>query len=388
MKNFLQRWLPHPHNGSHAEQLRACLGAIFGILLTGLLGHFLLAGDGAGIYLVAPMGASAVLVFCLPASPLAQPWSVIGGNVLSGLMGVACAHWLGTGVPVAALATCLAIAAMFLLRCLHPPGGAVALTAVMGGAAVHAAGAGFALPVLIDSAILVCSAVAYNRLSGRRYPHAQSAPANARASADAPPTGRLGFTPADMDAVLRQYPQVLDVSRDQLETLFLQTEMHAYGRRFGVIRCADIMSKDVLSAEFGTELGEAWRILRGHGIRALPVLNRARRVIGIVTQGDFLKHGGLDDYRGMRHKLHRFLRRSGVSHTEKPEVVGQIMRHHPHTATLATPIVELVPLMANAGFHHIPVVDAEGRLAGMVTQSDLMAALYESRLGDGIALAA
>ncbi|MET3133950.1 CBS domain-containing membrane protein [Oxalobacteraceae bacterium GrIS 1.11] len=384
MKLFLQRWLPHPHNGNLTEQFRSCAGAICGLLATGLCSHFLLARDGAAMYLVAPMGASAVLLFCLPASPLAQPWSVIGGNVVSGLVGAACVRWLGADVMVAGLATCLAIAAMFALRCLHPPGGAVALTTVMGGATVHAAGFGFALvPVLINSSILVGCAILYNNLSGRRYPHTQQiSHPNPHATADRVPSERLGFTPADMDAVLRQYNQVLDVSRDDLESIFLQTEMHAYQRRFGVIRCADIMSKDVLSVEFGTELGAAWSMMRAHKIKALPVLNRTRRVIGIISQGDFFEHVDLDDYRGMRRKLHRFLRRSGVSHTEKPEVVGQIMRRQPRSATLATPIVDLLSLMVDAGLHSIPVLDEQARLAGIVTQSDLMAALYESRFAE------
>ena len=83
------------------------------------------------------------------------------------------------------------------------------------------------------------------------------------ATADARPSDRLGFTPADLDDVLKQYNQVLDVSRDDLESLFLQTEMHAYRRRFGEITCADIMSvedldknKDGLTPEVTKKAGE------------------------------------------------------------------------------------------------------------------------------------
>lgn len=385
--SFLARWLPAPHTASPSERLRACAGAAAGLLLTGLISHFMLARDGISLFLVAPMGASAVLLFCVPASPLAQPWSVIGGNVVSGLVGAACVHWLGASVATAALAGCLAIAAMFALRCLHPPGGAVALTSVIGGPAVLSAGYDFALvTVLFNSAMLVGTALLYNNLTGRRYPHTQQTPqAHPHATADAVPTSRLGFAAEDLDAVLRQYNQVLDVSRDDLEALFLQTEQRAYQRRFGLISCAAIMSRDVVTAEFGTSLNEAWREMRRHKVTSLPVLNRARRVIGIVTQTDFLEHGGLDDYRGVRQRLLQFIRPSGVTHTDKAEVVGQIMRNHPVTARLDTPIVDLVPLMADAGFHHIPIIDEEERFAGIVTQSDLVAALYESRLAQQVA---
>jgi CBS domain-containing membrane protein len=120
-------------------------------------------------------------------------------------------------------------------------------------------------------------------------------------------------------------------------------------------------------------------------VAALPVLNRARRVIGIITQTDFLNHGGLDNYREIRQQLQRFLSKSGITHTEKAEVVGQIMTQHPTTARVDTPIVDLVPLMADSGFHHIPIVDEEERFVGIITQSDLVAALYESRFAEAVA---
>jgi CBS domain-containing membrane protein len=381
MRAYLTRWLPAPSNASRREQLRAAFGALCGLLITALLSYPLLAPSGTAIFMVAPVGASAVLVFALPASPLAQPWSAIGGNVVSGLVGIACVQLFGASMPLpllGGLATGLAIAAMFALRCLHPPGGAVALTTVIGGPVVHAAGFGFALTVLADTALLVCVAVLYNNLTGRRYPHMQQvAQPHPHATADAPPTTRLGFQPEDLDAVLKQYNQVLDISRDDLASLLMQTEQRAHQRRFGIIRCADIMSRDMVSVEFGTGLEEAWQKMRVHRVAALPVLNRARRVIGIVTQTDFLEHGGLDDYSGIRQQLQRFLRKSGVTHTEKAEVVGQIMAQRPTTARLDTPIVDLVPLMADSGFHHIPIVDGEQRFAGIVTQSDLVAALYQ-----------
>jgi CBS domain-containing membrane protein len=390
MRAFIDRLLPSPSTASPREQLRAAVGALCGILLTAVLSHILLKSAGIAIFLVAPIGASSVLLFALPASPLAQPWSVIGGNVVSGLVGAACVRFLGDSVPLpllAGLACGLAIAGMFVMRCLHPPGGAVALTTVIGGAAVHAAGFEFVLlTVLADSVLLVLMAITYNNLTGRSYPHTQQAlHPNPHATRDAVPTVRLGFKPEDLDAALRQYNQVLDISRDDLESLFMQTEQRAYQRRFGIITCADIMSRDIISAEFGTSLEEAWQQMRQHRVAALPVLNRARRVIGIVTQTDFLEHGGLDDYRSIRQQLQRFLRKSGITHTEKAEVVGQIMTQHPTTARLDTPIVDLVPLMADSGFHHIPIVDQEQRFAGIITQSDLVAALYESRFAEAAA---
>ena len=158
--------------------------------------------------------------------------------------------------------------------------------------------------------------------------------------------------------------------------------MHAYRRRFNQFSCADIMSRDLVTVDFGTLLEDAWLLLRQHRIKALPVVDRVRRVIGIITLVDFMKHANLDIYDGFQIKLRRFLRRSTKSHSDKPEVVGQIMTSPVRTAAIDMHIVELVPLLSDAGLHHIPIVDAERRLAGMVTQSDLVAALYRGKLAD------
>jgi CBS domain-containing membrane protein len=366
------------------EQLRASAGALAALAMTAGLSMLLLGREG--LWLIAPMGASAVLLFCLPGSPLAQPWAAIGGNAVSALVGVACFKLCGGHWAAAPVAGGAAIGAMFALRCLHPPGGAVALTAVLAGPAVHAMGFQFALvPVALNSALMVAAALAVNNASGKRYPHPQrSALENPHATGDVVPSARLGFQREDLDEVLAHYGEVLDVSRDDLENIILATEAQAYSRRFGIITCGAIMSTHALTAEFSTELGEAWRMMRYHQVHAIPVLNRARRVIGMVSQGDFLRYSDLDDFRTLGARLRQLITRTRHTHSDKPEVVGQIMSSSVSSAFVDTPIVELVPLMANTGLHHIPVLDAERRFAGIVTQSDVIAALVQSRLAETV----
>jgi CBS domain-containing membrane protein len=368
---------------SGVERVRACCGTLLGIFLTGLVSSWILGADAGLPMLIAPMGASAVLIFAMPSSPLAQPWPVLGGNVLSAAIGVACAHLVGDPALAAALAVACAIAAMFALRCLHPPGGAIALTAVLGGPAIQAAGFGFALsPVAINSLLLLAVAYVFNNATRHRYPHHPHADSSKHNTSDAPPTNRIGFTPDDLDAVLEKYNEVLDVSRDELTSLFMQAEMQAYQRRYEEITCADIMSRDLVTVEFATELEEAWSLLRKHKVKALPVVDRARRVIGIVTFVDFMKNANLDVYDGFDAKLRHFIRRTPGLHADKAEVVGQIMTRNVRTVRHDMHIVELVPLLSDMGLHHVPVLDDERRLAGMITQSDLIAALYRGRLTD------
>jgi CBS domain-containing membrane protein len=366
-------FLPAPTTVDAAERLRAAVGALLGVLLAGVLGRAFIGGvDGGSTalpWLVAPIGASAVLVFCVPASPFAQPWAVLGGNVLSTLIGIGFASAFGSSPAVAALAVGCAIAAMFWLRCLHPPGGACALLVTLAG--VH--DPAFALhPVLLNSLLLVSAGIAYNSATGRRYPHAQRS-----AVPPAPAEGGVlhAFTDADLDAVLARYNQVVDVSRDDLHQLLEQTHIEAYRRRSSHTRCADVMSPEPVSVHFGTPLQEAWTQLREHRFKALPVVDSARRVIGIVTLADFMRQGELALHAGWGQRLRDFVRPTPTSHTDKPEAVGQIMTRQVRVVSADRPIADLLPMFADTGHHHVPVIDAERRLVGMITQSDLVRAL-------------
>jgi CBS domain-containing membrane protein len=381
LPSWFDRYFPETIKIDRREKARSIAGAVIGIFLTGVLSHLFIDAHSTLPWLVAPMGASAVLLFVAPASPLAQPWSVIGGNITSALIGICCSYLIDTPLLAAAVAVGAAIGTMFLLRCTHPPGGAIALSMVLGGPAIASQGVKFAFfPIGLNSLLLVTAAIAYNNLCGRRYPHIAIDHSKQHKTKDLPPSERLGITPGDLDAVLKQYNQVLDISPDDLEEIFMQVEMHAYQRRFGLVTCADIMSRDVVKVEFSTELQEAWDLLEKHQVKALPVVNRFDRVIGIVTKADFFAACQLDTVDDLPTKLRRMLKRTPSTHSDKPEVVGQIMATKIRTCLATFPIVHLVSLLSNEGFHQVPIVDTNDRLVGMVTQSDLVAALYQSDL--------
>ena len=381
----LQAWfagfMPAPLNTGSAERLRSCLGALLGLGVTGYICTHAVGGGARAPLLIAPMGASAVLLFGVPSSPLAQPWSIVGGNIVAALIGVTCAQWINDPLLAAATAAALAIGAMSALRCLHPPSGAVALTTVLGGPAVTASGYDFVLsPVALNSVILMLAAIAFNNATRRVYPHPQRPRPNVHHTADSNPSARTGIRREDFDAVLRQYDQVLDVSRDDLEGLLQQAEMRAYHRQFGEVTCADIMSRDVIAVQFGTPLEKAWTELRRHDIRALPVIDPARRVIGMVSDMDFMTHADLHVYSDLGSRFRRFVSQPVGTHSDRPEVVGQIMPRGVRTVSETTHIAQLVPLMADAGLRHVPVIDAQQRLSGIISQSDLVAALYRGGL--------
>lgn len=145
------------------DDARASLGALIGIAVTGLVVS-LLGVRAGGQYLLAPMGAAAVLLFAVPESPLARAYNVIVGNAASAAVGVLTVRWVSDPVLAAALACALAIAAMSLLGALHPPGGAVAMTAVIGGPMIAATGFWFVGVVVVNSIALLGAAAIWRRL--------------------------------------------------------------------------------------------------------------------------------------------------------------------------------------------------------------------------------
>eukprot|EP01031_Cornospumella_fuschlensis_P010795 gene10795-13211_t len=128
---FLVRLLPGLGPIPFGEKVRAGIGAMVALIATGLATRALLGADAPIPLLIAPMGASAGLLFAVPSSPLAQPWSIIGGNLVAALVGVSAARLIADPFLAAGVAAGVAIFLMLLLRCLHPPSGAVALTAVL-----------------------------------------------------------------------------------------------------------------------------------------------------------------------------------------------------------------------------------------------------------------
>lgn len=148
------------------------LGSVLGIGLCGYLSSRYFEPKDLSL-IIGSFGASAVLVYGAIKSPLAQPRNLVGGHILSAMIGVACFQLFGnTSWIASALAVSLAIVAMLATKTLHPPGGATALIAVIGGAKVHSLGYFYALvPAGLGAVILLLVALLVNNLSqNRKYP--------------------------------------------------------------------------------------------------------------------------------------------------------------------------------------------------------------------------
>lgn len=161
----------------HLERWLSAAGGLAGLAAVIAISQAELGTAGAA-GLVASMGASAVLLFAVPHGPLSQPWPVVGGHLISAAIGVLCAKLVPEMALAAPLAVGLAIGAMHYLRCIHPPGGATALSAVVGGEAVHQLGFQYVItPVMLNTLVLLLVALLFNYpLRWRRYPAALGRP--------------------------------------------------------------------------------------------------------------------------------------------------------------------------------------------------------------------
>jgi CBS domain-containing membrane protein len=219
---------------SYSDVLISTLGGVVGILGIFLVSDALF-GHEIAVTIVPSMGASAVLLFAAPHAPFSQPWNVVAGHLLSAVIGVACWRLIPHLAIAASVGVGLAIGAMYLARCLHPPGGATALAAVIGSAQLHALGFGYVLqPILFNVVVITLVAVVFNGLfNWRRYPaqlHIKGRPDATEAGEYAP------INHEDFVYALSQIDTIVDATEDDLLQIYrLATKRH----REIIIKAAD-----------------------------------------------------------------------------------------------------------------------------------------------------
>lgn len=333
--------------------------------------------------IVASMGASVIILFFIPNSPLAQPWPFVGGQLISATVGVYCALNISDPTTAQASAVGGSVLLMLLLRCLHPPGAATSLTPVMAGDAITSLGYSFVIiPVALNVISLLILAIIINRLILKRnYPSPLPAQKEKRQRhISSAPSHQIGFSDQDIDNALKSTDSFIDMTHSELSHLLAKVETSAFKRIKGNLSCADIMIKDIITVEYGTEAEQAWNLMRQHKLKAIPVIDRANRVIGIITWNDFFKFINLNAYDSIQDKFRQFIQRTNDVTATKPEFVGHMMTSPAITLQDTSHIVELIQLMSSQGHRQIPIVNEEERLVGIVYQANLIAALYNQQL--------
>lgn len=338
-----------------AEAVRAATGAGLGLFITGCL-LWLIAPTGALLdhpLLIAPFAASAVLIFAVPNSPLAQPWPVVAGNTLSALCGLALLRLVPHPLPAATLAVLAAIAVTAAARALHPPGGATAMAVVLSAHPDHLTGWSFALiPVAIGSVLLMLTGLLWNRATGRPYPIAQR-PAPAHGTTDPAPDRRQGPSDTVLAATLDRLRLGANLGVEDLARLIAGAETGTAAAALDQVTAADMMSRDLITAPPDATLQALAAEFRRHGFKSLPVCGAEGRYLGLVPIAALV---GLTD-----------------PSATAIDLIDPTIR----SAEAGARVGELIDLLADGRQQSVPIL-REGALAGMVTRSDLIALLVHA----------
>ncbi len=274
---------------SHAEKLASTLGGFVGIFLISIISYHITGAEGAAL-IVPSMGASAVLVFAVPHGKLSQPWALIGGHGISAVVGVSCYLLIPDTFAAGGAAVGLAIGAMHVFRCIHPPGGATALVAVVGGAKIHALGYGYVLtPVLLNTLIIFVTAVVFNNFfPWRRYPTAMMRFTDTPAS-DQQQALHL-IDKKHIEQALQDIDLVVDLNSSDLQQIFALAMEHAATPTFSTeqIKLGHYYTNSRHGSEWSVRqiIDEArsddadkdmviYRVVEGHGLKSADSCTRA-----------------------------------------------------------------------------------------------------------------
>ena len=361
------------------EALRAGLGAALGLVATAACALALSPDAWLGVYLIPPLGASSVLLFAAPNSPLAQPWPTILGSTVAALTATIVCWFVRDPLVRVPMAVGLAIVVMALCRATHPPGGAIAMSVAVGVGPSADLGLGFALlPVAAGTAILVLVATLYARATGRRYPFRQFQEPNTHGTTDRPAVERLNLTEEELTDILVRYRQSLNLGVEDLARLIAAAEMQAASHRTDMQSAADIMSRDLVTIGPRTPLREVAGLFARHGFTSLPVVGEGGRFLGIIFQLHLIASGTRSE------QTARFLprMRRRFARTDAVESAADVMEVAPPIARQDTPIAALLPFLATHRTDAVPILDGD-RIVGIVTQTDLIAALARQSLRPG-----
>lgn len=334
------------------EILRSAAGVAAGLMVTALLARATAGPGPVGTLIAAPLGASAFLAFAVPNSPLAQPWSLVVGNALSALCALLTLQFTADPWLALPVATCVAVLAMMLARAMHPPGAAVALgVALLAGSEARPHGLGWALfPVATDSIVLVCAAIAWNRLTGRRYPFRQPAEQGIHGTRDPAPERRLSLTPDALADLLRRMNMAANIGAEDLARVIAAAEAEAAASHIGTRTAAELMSRDLVTVGPDDSRDRLADRFRQHRFKTLPVVDAEGRLLGLVNEHALATD---TDAAARAHDLAETVR------TVRPD----------------TGLGPIIVLLEDGHQQAVPVTDADHRLVGLVTRSDLIGAL-------------
>ena len=182
----------------------------------------------------------------------------------------------------------------------------------------------------------------------------------------------------DLREALKELKTYVDITEEDLRKIYAIALKHARRRLGETVLVRDIMTKDVVKVKRDTDLQEAARRLSGLRISGMPVVDEANKVIGVISEADILSLAGVK--RGHTFKdILRHVLGEPLPVRKEGNTVGDIMSSPAITIGPEGDIKEVAKVLDERRIKRLPVVDAEGKLAGIISREDIVRMMGKER---------
>lgn len=185
----------------------------------------------------------------------------------------------------------------------------------------------------------------------------------------------IEFKDEDIYEAMKAIPGYLDITLGDFKEVYLLAYRHALERLNRAVTASQIMTREVVSVRPDTPLAEVAAAMGGRGISGVPVTDAAGKVVGVITEKDFLTHMGVTGSQNFMTLVASCLKGKGcVALPIKKRQAGDIMNTPAISVGPEATAKEIAALFTERGINRVPVTDPEGRLLGIVTRGDLVKA--------------
>jgi len=177
----------------------------------------------------------------------------------------------------------------------------------------------------------------------------------------------------DIFKAMKEIPGYLDITPGDFKDLYRFAYKQAIERLTRSVKALDVMTKTVISVERHTSSGEVAFLLATNGIAGAPVVDERKKVVGVISEKDFLLHMGSKDTRSFMDVIAQCLSNKGcVAITMRQDKAEDIMTSPAITIREDTPVSEIVNIFTEKSINRVPVTDDQGNLLGIVARADIL----------------
>ena len=183
----------------------------------------------------------------------------------------------------------------------------------------------------------------------------------------------VDITDEDVYDAMKEIPGYLDITPGDFKEVYRHAYRRAVERLKRSIKAKDVMTRDVVFVVINTPMKEVAQTLGSHGISGLPVVDLEGKVVGVISEKDFLRHlGAQDKMTFMAFVAERLKEAWCVDESIGERTAGEMMTSPAVTVDENRPIIEIATLFKEKNVNRVPVTNQKGGLVGLVSRADII----------------